>query len=214
MSDPITPDPAAGTPKAGEGTIVTPPTPPEEKPAEQKSGETKPEDKPAGSEPQKKDIPTEYKLNLPKDSLLDQAALDDVISFAKEKGLTNEEAQDILEGENARLAAYVDKQKAQQEEAWKKQTEDWITEWKNDKEIGGADFKKNSELAKRVIDRFGDAAFKEELNRTGFGNHPGLGRLLVKLGKAMSEDQLVLPGAAPASAGKKSTAEVFYPTSK
>lgn len=204
MPEPITPTPPAGTPQGAEGTIVTPP-------AEVKPGETKPDEKPAGSEPQKKVVPEAYDLKLPKDSLLDQAKLADVASYAKAKGLTNEEAQEVLERENASIAAYVDTQKKQQEEAWEKQKEEWVTEWKNDKEIGGEEFKKNAELAKRIVDRFGDAAFKEELNRTGFGNHPGLGRLLVKLGKAMSEDQLVIPGASPVGVEKKSLAEVLYP---
>ena len=197
MPEPIEPTPAPVTPPADEGAVVTPPVP------EVKPAEAKPVEKPAGSEPEKKVVPEKYDLKLPKDSLLDPVELENVSKYAKANGLTNEEAQDILEGESARMATHVDSQK-----------EKWSTEWKNDEEIGGADFQKNVELAKRVVDRFGDESLKSDLNRFGYGNHPGLGRMLVKLGKAMSEDQLVMPGAVPAGAEKKSTAEVFYPSKK
>ena len=204
MPDPIQPDPAAGTPKADDGTIVTTPTPTEPKADAAKVDAPKVTDtKPAEPQPAKKVVPEKYNLALPKDSLLDPTAIEEISSFAKENGLSNEEAQDILEGESVKLAAHVDKLK-----------EKWSTEWKNDKEIGGAEFEKNAELAKRVIDRFGTDGLKNELNKWGYGNHPELGRLLVKIGKAMAEDTLRMPGSQPAGEQRKSLAEVLYPNQK
>jgi len=210
MTDQIAPEPVAGTPPAGEGTTVEPVA---QEGSLLGTGTTQPEVKPAGATEEKPVVPEKYDLKLPKDSLLTTEALERKAADAKARGLTNEQAQKELENENATIATYVDTQKQQQEAEWKKQNEAWVNEIKSDKEIGGEAFPKNVELAKRVVQRFGDDSFVKELDGTGFGNHPGLVRMLVKLGKAMSEDQLVLPGSQPAGA-VKSSAEIFYSKSK
>ncbi len=67
----------------------------------------------------------------------------------------------------------------------------------------------NVELAKRVVDRFGTDPLKKSLSESGLGNHPELVRLLVRIGKSMSEDQLVIAGHKP-SETKKSAADILF----
>lgn len=208
MSD-ENPNPPAGTPPGDDGK-----NPPagdgKGKPADGSDSKPKDQQPPAGSEP-KRIVPTDgYKLTLPKDSLLDQANLDAISEFAKTNKLTNEEAQAILERESATIAAYVDKAQKAAEEAFKKTQGEWLEELKADKEYGGENFGKNAELAKRVVTRFADEAFQKDLEQSGFGNHPGFNRFMLKLGKAMSEDQLVPPGAPPAGKERRSTADVLF----
>lgn len=203
MSDITTPPVAPVPPSATPAEPAAPVAP--ETPAAPAAPAT-----PAAGSDGKRVIPEAYKLELPKDSLLNPAKLAEVAEFAKANKFTNEEAQKVLERESATIAAYVDEAKKQAEEAWNKTMEDWINELKDDKEYGGDNFGKNAELSKRVVDRFADDQFKKDLIETGYGNHPGFNRFMAKLGKAMSEDQFVTAGAPPASKERKSTAEVLF----
>lgn len=202
MPDPITPPPAPVTPPA-EPAVAAPVAP--VAPAAPAAPAT-----PAAGSDGKRVIPDAYTLTLPKDSLLDQAKLAEVAEYAKAKKLTNEEAQGMLERESASIAAYVENAQKAAEEAFKKNQEEWLKELKEDKEFGGESFAKNAELSKRVVTRFADEKFLKDLDQSGFGNHPGFNRFMFKLGKAMTDDQLVPPTAPPLSKERKSTADVLY----
>jgi len=183
----------------------------EETPPKTKEGEETPpvtEEKPPKTvtkdppEPERI-VPEKYDLTLPEGSLLDADAVERIASRSKELKLTAEEAQAELQLENDSVKTYVDGEKAKMA----KQAVAWIDELKADKEIGGEDFEKNSELSKRVVKRFAPE-LSETLNTTGLGNHPHVVRMLVRIGKSMSEDQLVLPNAQAKE--KKSHEVLFY----
>lgn len=176
---------------------------PVQKPPEEPAGKT-----PDTEAPPQRVVPEKYELKLPEGSLLAPEHVAEVSAFAKEKALTNDEAQAVLERENAVVASYV--------EGKNKETETEVNSWleavKTDKEIGGDSFAKNAELAKRVIEKFGSKEFKEALNSTGLGNHPELVRVFVRIGKQLAEDVLELPGNPPVE--EKSLAELLYPNHK
>lgn len=165
--------------------------------------EAKPEETKPPSE-QKTVVPEKYDLKPPKDSPLSVAHLEKLSSYAKEKGLSNEQAQTLLERESQAVSDFT----ADLKESQSKLTQTWFDQAKNDKEIGGEAFKQNAELAKRVVGRFGTDEFKKELSKTGLGNHPELLRVFSRIGKAMSEDQLVIPGVQ--AGGKKSIESLLY----
>lgn len=150
-------------------------------------------------------VPEKYDLKLPENSPLSPKHLEALAEYAKAQKLTNEAAQALLEREHSAVASYVQNQ--QQELA--KKPEAWLADSKADREIGGESFGKNAELAKRVLAKFGSDDFKKVLNETGLGNHKELLRVFVRIGNAMSEDTLVLPGAT--AGGQKSDVDVFYP---
>ena len=145
-----------------------------------------------------------FELKLPKGSLLDASAIEKTVAFAKEQGLSPKHAQALLDRESNLLSAHADGQ----QKAFKELSSAWMEQSKTDKEFGGEEFPKNAELAKRVVSRFGSDELKKGLDATGFGNHPDLVRMLVRIGKAMSEDQLVMPGSK--TAATKELADVFY----
>jgi hypothetical protein len=91
--------------------------------------------------------------------------------------------------------------------------EGWAEEAKNDKEIGGAAFQENAELARRVLGKYGSEALAKALNDTGLGNHPELLRMFVRVGRRMSEDRTIL-GLANTPGTAKSREEIFFPTMK
>lgn len=154
----------------------------------------------------KPDAPVAYELKLPEGSRLDKSQVDAIVSFAKEKGLSPEVAQAVLERESSAVAQHA---KAQTD-AWNNQAEQWLKQVETDKEIGGDGFKENISLANRVFQKFGSKELGEELDRTSLGNHPELLRLAVRIGKAMGEDKFV---SAPKGKGTqvKSAAEQLYP---
>lgn len=152
-----------------------------------------------------------FSVKMPEGSLLDAKRADEIVAYAKAQGLSNEQAQSILERESNAVNGYVESQK----QTLKSKSAEWVNELMADKDIGGKEFLSNTELAKRVIHRFGDQTLIDGLNETGLGNHPSLVRAFVKIGKLMSEDQLVI-APNPISGGPKSFAERLYnhPTSQ
>lgn len=202
MSDQNTPPaPGAGAPPAG-----TPPaTPPEPKPGETPPAGSTP---PAAKTGDQGTPPADpFDLKAPKDSYLDNTAVDSVKAFAKEKGLSPDQAQALLERESANVASFVE----QQEKAREELRTSWLEQAKTDKEIGGDGFNANAELAKRVVEKFGTDDFKKALDESGLGNHPELVRILARIGKAMGNDTLVVPGSISGTP-RPSMAERLYPT--
>lgn len=213
------PKPAQDAPKAVDGAqpVVEQPNPDAAKPAEgaapvqppvEKSGEGKPQaEKPESA---KSVVPEKYELKLPDGSPLESAYLEKIASYAKEQGLSQEAAQKLLERDSSLLTDY----RQRQTESLDQMRAQWLESSKADKEIGGDALPKNVELAKRVVDRFGTESFKKAINETGYGDHPELVRLLSKIGKAMSEDQLVMPGAQSGGNRSQDIADRLYGTSK
>lgn len=156
--------------------------------------------------------PDKYDLKPPEKSLLTPKRIEEIAAFAKEHGFSNDKAQALVNRENQLIA---DERTLILKEGDAKMAEmrtGWIATAKEDKEIGGADFVKNTELARRVIARFGTPEFAATLSDKAqgeFGNHPELLRMLTRIGKAMSDDQLVVPGAQGGKDGR-SFADKFY----
>ena len=150
--------------------------------------------------------PEKYTLKVPENSPLSQAHIDKISSFAKEKGLSNDEAQMLVERESEAVATF----KATQMAEFETKKTQWFEDSKNDKEFGGEKFKESAELSHRVIERFASPTLKEHLKETGLGNHPELVRFVWAIGKEMSEDKLIIPGGQTKQPEKKTAAERLY----
>ena len=111
--------------------------PPKEEPKTETTGETKaPETK-----VEEKIVPEVYELKLPEGALLSAARLEEISNFAKSKKLSQEDAQTLVERENAVVADYA---KAQSD-SFEASKAAWFEEAKNDPEIGGENFAKSAE---------------------------------------------------------------------
>jgi hypothetical protein len=199
--------PAPSTNQAGLKPETTTPAEASEPKADgQPSGEsTEKETSQSAPEKQEKDVPETYDLKLPEGSLLDAGRIEEIALLAKEKGLSNEQAQLVLEREHAAVASFAERQMEQ----LKERQSEWIEAVKNDKELGGEALKENVEFAKRAIERFGSEALKNELNTSRLGDHPEVVRVFAKIGRAMANDSFVHAGA-QATGKKRSHAEVLY----
>ena len=153
---------------------------------------------------QKPSVPEKYELKMPEGSPLEAGHLEKISAYAKGKGLSQEQAQALLERESEAVAGFAKAQK----DNYEKTVDEWAKQTESDPEVGGENYKKNVELASRVIKRFGSETLIKALNDTGYGNHPELVRAFTRIGKAMSEDQLVIPGTQPAP--KASIEDRFY----
>ncbi len=142
--------------------------------------------------------PEKYEFTPPEGQELDANALAVFEPIAKELGLSQEQAQKLVD-----IYPQIQQQQA---EAWSKQVADWGEHVKADKEIGGDKFNASVGAAQRALDQFGNTELREYLNASGLGNHPALVRFCAKVGKAMAEDTFVVPN----QGGQRSAADILY----
>lgn len=160
----------------------------------------------------KKDgVPEKYDVKLADDSLISDERKEKIESFAKDRGFSNEHAQSLVnevvnEAVEEAVTLY---QEATLENAKELADVTWPQQCKDDKEIGGDDYAKNAELSKRAREATSSPEFNKILLETGYGNHPEVVRHFLRLGKMMSDDQLVL-GGGKGPIKEKDAADVFY----
>ncbi|WP_442801396.1 peptidase [Serratia rubidaea] len=176
----------------------------EDKPADDNPADSPDEDKTgkeSGDKPDKEDkpaAPEKYEFSAPEGQELDANALSVFEPIAKELGLSQEQAQKLVD-------IYPQLQQ-QQADAWSKQVADWGEQVKADKEIGGDNFNASVGAAQRALDQFGNPELREYLEASGLGNHPALVRFCAKVGKSMAEDTIVMPK----NGGQRSAADILY----
>lgn len=191
-------DPATGDNPAGADKPATEKTA-EELAAEKGAKDKAEKDATDKAEKDKKPAaPEKYEFAAPEGQELDANALSVFEPIAKELGLTQEQAQKLVD-----IYPQIQQQQA---EAWSKQVADWGEQVKADKEIGGDKFEVSVGLAQRALDQFGNPELREYLNASGLGNHPALVRFCAKVGKSMAEDSFVVPN----QGGQRSAADILY----
>ena len=124
--------------------------------------------------------PEKYDLQVPDDSLLDESAVERIAAEAKKHGLSQDDAQDLLQ----RTDRIAEEDRDARERVWRSQVTD-------DKELGGDNLSKTTTLAQAAIERFGSDELRATLEATGYGSHPAVIRFLRDIGRAMSEDKMV-----------------------
>lgn len=154
--------------------------------------------------------PEKYEFKAPEGREFDAEVMQTYTEVAKELNLTQEAAQKMLD----KLAPVLEGRQTQQVESIRN---GWAEASKADKEFGGEKLSENLAFAQKALNQFGSPELRSLLNESGLGNHPELIRLMVRAGKAISEDRYV--GGSPASgkgAGFKSfndLASALYPNS-
>lgn len=220
---------ATGTPNAGQGQSAPSPTGTATAEAQAaaapagtgKEGTPSPQgQQPAGQaaadQGNKPVVPEKYDLKIPDGSTLDAKYVDSIAQFSKERGLSNEQAQAILERDNVLMKSWNEKQAAETAanarggKAWTERVNKWEADALADKEIGGTpeNLRQSSELCRRVLDKHFDPGIINFLNETGLGSHPLLMKGFAKLGRLMADDKFV--GGGQKTQEKKSHAEILY----
>lgn len=177
---------------------------PETKPVVEAVAETKVEDAAAQTKAPETAADIKYDLKLAEGSPLTQANVDEIVSFAKERGLSNEQATELLAREEGVLKQHNQTQLTKFEAL----RTDWYNEINGDKELGGDNLKQTAEFAQRALEKFAPDTLKAFLKSSPYGNHPDLIRTFYKIGKAMANDTLV--SANSHSTKTKSYEELLY----
>jgi len=173
-------------------------------PDEQKSDAATEDTEESNEETQEAGAPEEYsEFEVPEEYGINDETLTDYQSWAKENNLTQDQAQAgvnmVTKMQEAQVSQWVEQQKA------------WVDDAKKDAEIGGEKFDQNVSVAVKARDSFGTSEFSEMLDTSGLGNHPEMIRFLNRVGKAISEDRVIVSGA---NAGQRSQESVLYPSMK
>lgn len=172
----------------------------------------KSEEKPADSA-DKKPEQVDYKdFTFPEGITSDAELVSEFKAFAKERGLSQEDAQKAVDmGSKMLLKSY------QKEEAAFEQTKkEWHEQLVADKEYGGLKLKETVERANWTLRHFTENMGEEgkefrRLFATGTNNHPTMFKFLANIAKAMGESKIV-EGSPPAqNTGVKTAGEVMYP---
>ena len=162
-------------------------------------GDTSP---PADPQPAPGGPPDKYELAVPEGSKLEAGYADEIATYSKEQGLSNAQAQALLDRDAQLLAGAQEQQEAQID----RQRTEWIGNLKADKEFGGANYERTVALAQRAWKKFGPA----DVDLGPFGDNDVLIKTLAAVGKVMHEDTLIT-GGVKVKPQKKTVAQRMYP---
>ena len=146
--------------------------------------------------------PEEYAtFDLPNDFDMNQDTLAEYHAWSKENNLTQEQAQKGVD--------MVAQMKQAEMDAWVQQQKSWVEDAKADAEFGNDKFDESISIAVKARDSFGTSEFNEMLDSSGLGNHPEMIRFLHRVGKAISENSVVVGGTTTAQLTREA---VLYPS--
>ncbi len=148
-------------------------------------GEKKPAEGEKKEEPQ--GAPEQYEdFSAPEGLTYDEQIIGSFKDVAKELNLSQKQAQLLLD----KCAPVIAQRQVDQIKAV---SEQWVERTKTDKEIGGENWTRAASDIARVRDKFGvnpDGKMDpdiQEFMQTPIGNHPGLLKLLARVGRAFGE---------------------------
>lgn len=151
--------------------------------------------------------PAKYDLKPSEDSLLDSMSVDRIAAIARERGLTNEEAQQQV----VAMEQQAHEIREQNVAAWNKQI-------KEDKELGGEKLPTTQQNIGRFVAKFAPQGsdLAKLLHVSGYGSHPAVVRLMNQIGSTMKEDKPLNPGGGgggnkDAAASTQEVADKMYP---
>lgn len=145
---------------------------------------------------------------MPEGVTVDSALLSEATPLFKELGLTQEQAQKLVDFQ----AKQVQASSQSQVDAFNQLMNDWQEQSRNDKEFGGDAFDENIAVARSAIDKFGTPELKQLLEEHGVGNHPEVIRFMVKVGKLTAED---VPGGTTTPTSKaQDRVSLLYPNDR
>ena len=198
-------------------TTETPATTPSTTTTETKPAETKPAE--GDKKPDAPAVPEKYEFKAPENYTLDPKLLETVTPLFKELGLTNEQAQKLVDIQISREIAAA---KAPQETYEATRTK-WQAETtshpdiKNlvDKDSGKTGIDAVKIVMGRALNAIGDSAlaaeFKSAMDLTGAGDNPAFVRTFLKRADFVTEGKHVA-GKGPSIAGQREPGKTALPT--
>jgi hypothetical protein len=152
-------------------------------------------------------------FSFPEGVQVDQALLDEAAPIFKELGLTQEQAQKLVDLQSKSVQASAQ----QQLDTFEQVKSDWLTESQNDPEFGGEKFEKTVTDARLFIDKFGDQNLKDLLEHYGIGNNIHIIKPFAKAAALLKEDDLNSSGSpvgSKANWDREGRSDRMYPQEK
>lgn len=141
--------------------------------------------------------PEKYDLKVPEKSPLDAKHVERIAGIAREQGLSNDEAQAILEHDHEVVYSVL----AAQQEQVKQVSAQWLEQSKADPVIGGEKLTENVNFSKRACEAVFSPEIRQIIDSSGIGNHPKFIADLAKLQREyFAEDKMIITKAAPPKA--------------
>lgn len=163
---------------------------------EQKAEEAQEAPAPAGA-------PENYEpFKFGENPAIDPSSIEGFSTAAKEAGLSQEQAQKVLDSLAPSVAAKLRGDLIAQAGQWLKASQ-------ADPEFGGASFEANKGIAVGAYQKLATPELREILNNSGLCNHPEVIRLFYRIGKMTSQDSGVTGAPVPRQKGL----EALYPNS-
>lgn len=141
-------------------------------------------------------------FTAPDGAELDKGMIAEFVPIAKELGLTQSQAQRLIDLELA-LDSKRQEQRAQEVTSWAETA-------KKDSEFGGSKLDASLEIATRALNTFATPELQQALKDTGMGNHPEMIRLMYRMGLKMQEDPLITTQSGQNSATPEARLKNFY----
>ena len=164
--------------------------------AEQKAEEAQKASAPSGA-------PENYEpFKFGENPAIDPSSIESFSSAAKEAGLSQDQAQKVLDSLAPSVAAKLRGDLIAQASQWLKASQ-------ADPEFGGASYEANKGIAVGAYQKLATPELREILNNSGLCNHPEVIRLFYRIGKMTSQDSGVTGAPVPRQKGL----EALYPNS-
>lgn len=192
------PSPNGDTPKPGEGEA------PKDGEGKKPEDEKKPEKNPNHGAPEGDKDYEDFKPEEGADEF-NADLVKEAKTIAKKLDLSQEGAAEL----NRAAHEMAKSMAAAQLDVLQTARQEWQAAVKADPEIGGTKLKENLATASKALEAFGDADFKTMLEKSGLGDNPAMVRFAFKIGKAMSDDSMVV--GRPTPHDNRTRAERMYP---
>ncbi len=171
-------------------------------------------DKAAADKAKSEGAPEKYEFKTAESVKLDEAAVTEFSTVAKELNLSQDNAQKFIDMATKHTEKLTTQLRQASEKALSDAGEAWLKEIHADKEFGGANLKTSNEAAIRFRNKFANPQEQKALSAlfdSGWGNNPTLWRMFVRAGKALGEDQAV---DGTLSSPEMTAARVMFPSMK
>jgi len=153
-------------------------------------------------------VPESYTFKLPDGMTLDKVTLDKFTPVFKEIGITQKQAQKLVDV----YAPMMQQQAEAQRQSNLKVFKEMVDEWKADTQKAyGGENKKELAFAAKFRNKFISPELEKLLTDTGVGNHVELLKCFVKAGKMLGEDNF--PSGDSRGSGAD-TLSLLYPSMK
>lgn len=157
-----------------------------------------------------KPAPEKYEFKAPQGQTLDALQLDAYSPLFKELGLSQEQAQKLVDKQFELAPKLAETWQKQIGDQIAQETANWAKASREDKEFGGANFEANAKIANQALAAFGTPELRSLLLESGYANHPAFVKLFWTIGQKLAESKA--PGLATAPATNSAPERVLYPS--